>query len=106
MRHDEVLPGSALARAMNRFDDGDVDEAFLPRWLRGSPRLHRLREMDELRRELVALRESLALTLVADAHLVRQTFGIFVRGIDGDAALGAHHLIARAIRGAEAADEI
>ena len=67
---------------------------------------HALGEMHELRRELIALREFLALLLLADREFVAEALGVFERRVAHDAALRADDLVARAVGGAEAADEI
>jgi hypothetical protein len=91
---------------MNGFDDRDVDEAFLAGGFRLAPRAHALREVDELGRELIALRELFPALLFADGELVSQAFRILERGLADDAAFRADYLITRAVRGAEAADDV
>src|ERR1041384_8779046 len=54
MREREFFPRAALDGAMDRLDDRDVDETFPAGRLGRAPLAHGLREMDELRRELVA----------------------------------------------------
>src|SRR5689334_21908266 len=102
----ELDPLAAGNRFVDGLGDGDVDETFLAGGLGRALLAHALREVHQLRRELVALGELLFLLLLADGELVAQALGVFIRRVDDDAALGADDLVARAVRGSEAADEV
>jgi putative ABC transport system substrate-binding protein len=56
---------------VDRLDDGHIDQAFDARGHRPAIGAHTLREVDELGRELIALREFLARRLFADDFVDR-----------------------------------
>src|SRR6187399_1779055 len=91
--------------AMDGIDDCDVDQSFDARRFRPLVGADTLREIHELRRELIALRELLALFLLTDREFVTQARRIFECGIDDHAAFRADDLVTRTIRCTETADE-
>src|SRR5262245_59511702 len=99
----DPLPGGQ--RLVDGFDDADVDQAFLARRFRCLARAYAAGEVDQLRRELVALGEFLPLLLPVQRALVAQALGIFIGRIHHHAAARAHNFVARAVGRAEAAGE-
>lgn len=88
-----------------RLDDGDVDGAFRSGrlWLLAVE--NAIREVDEQRRELVALRELARGSSLVERQPMRKLGGIAVSRRYLEVALGADHLVPARVRGPEAARE-
>src|SRR5438105_4160188 len=80
---------AALRRAVQRADDAYVGEAFLGTGLGGMVLEHAVGEIQQLRRELVALREAPLLALAVDRQAVLQRHRVFVCRLEREVALGA-----------------
>src|SRR6187401_2816942 len=99
-------PTTCRERAMDGVDDRYVNQTFSARGLRTPIGAHGLCEMHEFGSELVALRELLALLLLADRQFVTQALGVVEGRVADDASLRAHDFVTRAIGGAEAANKV
>src|SRR5207244_4260340 len=75
------------------------------RWLRLPSPEDAVREVEELGRELVALREGPGRRVPADSQVVDQLTGILIGGVHAEASLRAHDLVVAHVGGAEAAGD-
>src|SRR5579883_682502 len=98
-------PSPGLDASVQRLDDTDIGDAFLAGGLRLRVTENAIREVDELRRELVALFVMLLALALAQAQHVLDALGVLVRRVQRNAALAAHDLIGGAVRRSEAAGE-
>jgi len=81
-----------IGRFVQRLNDPDVLHALLARRLRRRVVEDAVREIEQLRRELIALADLLPFGLAVDRQGIPQTLCVFVGGIDVEPALGADNL--------------
>src|SRR5215469_4013167 len=98
-------PATGLDASVQRLDDTDVGNAFFAGGLRLGVADNAIREVEELRRELVALLIVRLALALAQAQHVLDALGIFISRVESDAALAAYDLIGGAVRPTEAAGE-
>src|SRR5690348_5784560 len=98
-------PSARLHAAVQGFDDTDIRDAFFSGRLRLTVAEDAIGEVDELRRELIALLVALLALALPQAQHVLDPLRIFICRVEGDAALAAHDLVGRAVRRTEAAGE-
>src|SRR5262245_46547140 len=92
--------GPALLRGrVQRFDDAYVLQPFLAGRLRLAVAENAVGEVQQLRRELIALADALSRRLPSDRQVVPEPFGVEVPGIDGHLALRSDDVIRARIRG-------
>ena len=75
---------ACVGRLVKCLHDANVLLTFFAGWLRLAILPNAIREIEKLRRELVALADPLSLRLAVDRELVRQRFGVFVRRVGRD----------------------
>ena len=96
---------SGASRLQRGADDADVGETLPPRRLGLAIREDAVREIEELRRELVPLREPALTRPAVDRQMVDQRLGVFERRIDTQASAGPEDLEPARVRRSEAAGE-
>src|SRR5688572_16518806 len=105
LTHFQFHGPSARDRLQHPFDDAHVCEALFAGRLGLAVLQDAVREVQQFRRELIALAEFLLALTVACPQRVRETDRVFVGGFQRNAALGPRDREDRAVRRAEAARE-
>src|SRR4051812_20344723 len=89
--------------AVERADDAHVGKPFLGTRLGVVASQHAIREVQQLRRELVALRETPLARLAVQREAVLERSGVFVGRLQHEVAFRADQPVLRYLAGAEAA---